>query len=81
MLALWGLSKVVKLLESRGSIGRGNDSLDMSGSAGYFVIGKGTLNSMQYQLRKWFCGNNNPLGTRLNPEKDLDLDLLQHYFT
>lgn len=41
MLALWGLSKVVKLLESRGSMGRGNDSLDMSGSAGYFVIGKG----------------------------------------
>ena len=31
----------MKLLESRGSIGRGNDSLDMSGSAGYFVIGKG----------------------------------------
>jgi len=41
VLALWGLSKVVKLLESRGSIGRGNDSLDMSGSAGYFVIGLG----------------------------------------
>ena len=43
MLALWGLSKVVKLLESRGSIGRGNDSLDMSGSAGYFVIGMGIV--------------------------------------
>ena len=34
----------MKLLESRGSIGRGNDSLDMSGSAGYFVIGKGLYN-------------------------------------
>ena len=51
MLALWGLSKVVKLLESRGSMGRGNDSLDMSGSAGYFVIGMGQFEDHFLEIR------------------------------
>ena len=51
MLALWGLSKVVKLLESRGSMGRGNDSLDMSGSAGYFVIGMGQFQDHFLEVR------------------------------
>ena len=41
IVALWGLRKVVKLLETRPVARGGADSFDMSGSAGYFVTGLG----------------------------------------